>query len=122
MELGNTGSLYHLYGCSSSYRYRWIDELKEYTQSQVTDEQFESRFTRSVHNTTQITSAYAGIRFKYNTPTTKEAFYYRSLFAELFAPIADTTVKAWVSKFGITDCRSPIDYVSLGPQEGMGMQ
>jgi len=49
---------------SDGVGYSWIDSLKKYAEQQVTDEMFKS----------------ASFRFPYNTPATKEAYYYRSLF------------------------------------------
>ncbi len=49
---------------SDGVGYSWIDTLIEFCASQVTDEQMES----------------AAQLFPYNTPATKEAFYYRTIF------------------------------------------
>jgi asparagine synthase (glutamine-hydrolysing) len=53
---------------SDGVGYNWIDTLKKMTSEQVTDEQFAS----------------AAKRFVVNTPSTKEEYYYRSLFASHF--------------------------------------
>lgn len=34
-------------------------------------------------------------RFSYNTPKTKEAYYFRVIFDELFGQIAEKTVRSW---------------------------
>ena len=53
---------------SDGVGYNWIDSLKEYVASQVTDQQLAS----------------AEFRFPINTPDTKEAYYYRSIFEDHF--------------------------------------
>lgn len=53
---------------SDGVGYNWIDTLKAYTTSQVSDEEM----------------ANAATKFPYNTPTTKEGYYYRTIFSELF--------------------------------------
>ncbi len=53
---------------SDGVGYNWIDTLKLITAERVTDEQLNN----------------ASHRFPLNTPTTKEEYYYRSLFAEHF--------------------------------------
>ncbi|CAO97381.1 asparagine synthase B [Erwinia tasmaniensis] len=53
---------------SDGVGYSWIDTLKEMAAAQVTDRQLET----------------AHFRFPYNTPTSKEAYLYREIFAELF--------------------------------------
>lgn len=55
---------------SDGVGYSWIDSLKEHAVSLVSDEQFSERSTL----------------FPYNTPTTKEAFYIRQVFEELYCP------------------------------------
>ena len=52
---------------SDGVGYSWIDSLKEVTDKKITDQQMEN----------------AKYRFPINTPTTKEAYYYRSI---LFLP------------------------------------
>jgi asparagine synthase (glutamine-hydrolysing) len=49
---------------SDGVGYSWIDSLKAYAEANVSDAQFES----------------ARFRFPYNTPATKEAYFYRELF------------------------------------------
>jgi len=53
---------------SDGVGYSWIDTLKKITSEKVTDEQLKN----------------AAHRFPLNTPTTKEEYYYRSIFSELF--------------------------------------
>ena len=52
-------------GCGTG----WIEQLKVYAEQEVDDVSFDERHTR----------------FPVQTPTTKEAYYYRSLFEEIFA-------------------------------------
>ena len=53
---------------SDGVGYNWIDTLKEVTSQAVSDEQLE----------------HASERFPVNTPSTKEEYYYRSIFEEYF--------------------------------------
>ena len=53
---------------SDGVGYSWIDTLKRITSEQVSDEDLK----------------HASYRFPVNTPTTKEEFYYRAIFTELF--------------------------------------
>ncbi|NOH97905.1 asparagine synthase B [Vibrio sp. 99-70-13A1] len=53
---------------SDGVGYEWIDTLKATAEEKVTDQQLET----------------AAFRFPYNTPTTKEGYAYREIFAELF--------------------------------------
>lgn len=53
---------------SDGVGYSWIDSLKEHAEKHVTDEMFES----------------AAERFPYNTPMSKEAYFYRSIFEKHF--------------------------------------
>lgn len=53
---------------SDGVGYGWIDTLKKFAEEQVTDSQFAS----------------ASQRFPVQTPTSKEQYYYRELFDELF--------------------------------------
>ncbi|WP_021022477.1 asparagine synthase B [Salinivibrio costicola] len=57
---------------SDGVGYGWIDTLKTIADEKVSDQQL----------------ATAEFRFPYNTPTTKEAYMYREIFAELF-PLDD---------------------------------
>ena len=62
---------------SDGVGYSWIDTLKEMVANEVSDEQL----------------ANAKYRFPYQTPTSKEEFYYRSIFEEHFpSDAAATTV------------------------------
>lgn len=62
---------------SDGVGYSWIDGLKDHCAKHVTDKEMEN----------------AHYRFPYNTPETKEGFYYRCLFEELFPlPSAAETV------------------------------
>jgi asparagine synthase (glutamine-hydrolysing) len=53
---------------SDGVGYSWIDTLKEVAGKEVSDQQMKT----------------AKHRFPYNTPSTKEAYYYRQIFAEHF--------------------------------------
>ncbi|WP_281557126.1 asparagine synthase B [Thalassomonas sp. RHCl1] len=53
---------------SDGVGYSWIDSLKEFVEAQVSDQQMES----------------AAFKFPVNTPDTKEAYFYRSIFEEHF--------------------------------------
>ena len=53
---------------SDGVGYGWIDSLKEFAEMQITDEMLK----KSSHV------------FKINPPDTKEAYYYRMIFSELF--------------------------------------
>lgn len=69
---------------SDGVGYNWIDELVAYCTSQVTDDKLES----------------AAEEFAYNTPTTKEAYLYRSIFNEFFPQLsAAQTVRKWIPKW-----------------------
>ena len=69
---------------SDGIGYSWIDELKAYCEAQVSDEEF----------------AKAKELFPYNTPDTKEAFYFRTLFEEMYPEQhAIKTVKKWIPKW-----------------------
>ena len=69
---------------SDGVGYNWIDTLIAHCAEQVTDEEFES----------------AEERFPYNTPTTKEAYFYRSVFAKHFPQLsAAQTVRKWIPKW-----------------------
>lgn len=69
---------------SDGVGYNWIDRLIEYCASQVTDEQL----------------AGATIEFPYNSPTTKEAYYYRSIFYKWYPQVsAAQTVRKWIPKW-----------------------
>ena len=69
---------------SDGVGYNWIDTLIEYCSSQVTDEELEA----------------AAQRFPYNTPATKEAYFYRSVFHKHFPQVsAAQTVRKWIPKW-----------------------
>jgi asparagine synthase (glutamine-hydrolysing) len=69
---------------SDGVGYNWIDQLIEYCSSQVTDEQLEN----------------AAVEFKYNVPTTKEAYFYRTIFHKYYPQLsAAQTVRKWIPKW-----------------------
>ncbi|MNX72363.1 Asparagine synthetase B [glutamine-hydrolyzing] [compost metagenome] len=69
---------------SDGVGYSWIDTLIEYCSSQITDYQLEK----------------AGERFTYNTPKTKEAYFYRDIFHKHFPQLsAAQTVRKWIPKW-----------------------
>ncbi|MDP3353760.1 MAG: asparagine synthase-related protein, partial [Flavobacteriaceae bacterium] len=69
---------------SDGVGYSWIDQLIAFGESQVTDKQL----------------ATAHEIYPHNTPTTKEAYYYRSIFHEHFPQeTAAKTVLKWIPKW-----------------------
>ena len=69
---------------SDGVGYNWIDELIEYCSSKVTDEQLEN----------------AAAEFPYNSPSTKEAYFYRSIFNKFYPQLsAAQTVRKWIPKW-----------------------
>jgi asparagine synthase (glutamine-hydrolysing) len=69
---------------SDGVGYSWIDTLIEFCSSQVTDEQMDS----------------AAELFPYNTPATKEAYYYRTIFNKYYPQVsAAQTVRKWIPKW-----------------------
>ena len=69
---------------SDGVGYNWIDELIEYCASKVTDQELEQ----------------ASELFSYNTPTTKEAYYYRTIFHKYYPQVsAAQTVRKWIPKW-----------------------
>lgn len=69
---------------SDGVGYNWIDQLIEYCSSQVSDEQL----------------AGAAAEFPYNSPTTKEAYLYRSIFNKYYPQVsAAQTVRKWIPKW-----------------------
>jgi len=69
---------------SDGVGYSWIDTLIEYCSARVTDEELET----------------AEQRFPYNTPVTKEAYFYRSVFHKHFPQVsAAQTVRKWIPKW-----------------------
>lgn len=68
---------------SDGVGYDWIDSIKAYATSHVTDEEFAS----------------AAKRWPINTPATKEAFYYRQIFEQRFPQEScSKTVSPWVPR------------------------
>lgn len=66
---------------SDGVGYSWIDTLKAHCEAKVSDSDFEARETR----------------FPFQTPETKEAYYFREIFEKQFPhPMAKETVMAWV--------------------------
>lgn len=73
---------------SDGVGYNWIDGLIEHANSQVSDEEFAKRESL----------------FPHNTPTTKEAFYYRTIFEKKFpSESAIKTVLKWIPKWQQND-------------------
>ncbi|MFV8392653.1 asparagine synthase B [Flavobacterium sp. LB2P6] len=69
---------------SDGVGYNWIDELIDYCATQVTDEQL----------------AGAAAEFPYNSPATKEAYFYRSIFNKYYPQVsAAQTVRKWIPKW-----------------------
>lgn len=69
---------------SDGVGYSWIDTLIEYCSARVTDEELER----------------APERFPYNTPVTKEAYFYRAIFHKHFPQAsAAQTVRKWIPKW-----------------------
>jgi len=69
---------------SDGVGYNWIDTLIDYCSAQVTDAQMEQ----------------AAALFPYNTPATKEAYFYRTLFHKHFPQTsAAQTVRKWIPKW-----------------------
>jgi asparagine synthase (glutamine-hydrolysing) len=69
---------------SDGVGYSWVDKLIEYCASQVSDEQL----------------AGASVEFPYNSPTTKEAYLYRSIFHKFYPQLsAAQTVRKWIPKW-----------------------
>ena len=69
---------------SDGVGYSWIDGIIDFCEQQVSDEEF----------------AKAPELFPYNTPTTKESFYFRSVFHRHFPQeAAARSVKPWIPKW-----------------------
>jgi asparagine synthase (glutamine-hydrolysing) len=69
---------------SDGVGYSWIDRLIEFTKSQVTDVEMQM----------------AADRFPINTPSTKEAYFYRAIFDGHFPQeCAAKSVKKWIPKW-----------------------
>lgn len=68
---------------SDGVGYDWIDHIRRIATDHITDIEF----------------GQASTKFSVNTPTTKEAYYYRCIFAEMFpGDDAAKTVKRWVPR------------------------
>lgn len=69
---------------SDGVGYEWIDQLKAYCASQITDAQL----------------AGAAVEFPYNPPTTKEAYLYRTIFHKHYPEMnAAQTVRKWIPRW-----------------------
>lgn len=68
---------------SDGVGYGWIDALKETAESHVTDEQMKNPKPE----------------WDDDIPDTKEAYWYRMIFDDLFPPQCATTVLRWVPKW-----------------------
>lgn len=69
---------------SDGVGYNWIDQIIQYCNKQVSDAEF----------------ATAAERFPHNTPATKEAFYFRSIFEEHYPQQTSAkTVLKWIPKW-----------------------
>jgi len=69
---------------SDGVGYNWIDTLIDFCTAQVSDDDF----------------AKAAELYPYNTPTTKEAFYYRTIFHKYYPQkSAAQTVRKWIPKW-----------------------
>ena len=69
---------------SDGVGYNWIDTLIDYCTEQISDQEF----------------ANAAEKFPYNTPSTKEAYFYRSIFHKHFPQHhAAETVRKWIPKW-----------------------
>jgi asparagine synthase (glutamine-hydrolysing) len=69
---------------SDGVGYNWIDELIEYCNTKVTDKELSE----------------ASKLFPYNTPLTKEAYYYRTIFNKYYPQeVAAETVRKWIPKW-----------------------
>lgn len=69
---------------SDGVGYNWIEELIAYCAAQITDEQLENAMTK----------------YPYNSPTTKEAYLYRSIFDTYYPQVsAAQTVRKWIPKW-----------------------
>ncbi|HEY9183794.1 MAG TPA: asparagine synthase B [Salegentibacter sp.] len=69
---------------SDGVGYSWIDELIAYASARVSD----------------LEMAQAAVKYPHNTPATKEAYFYREIFASHFPQeSAAKTVKRWIPKW-----------------------
>jgi asparagine synthase (glutamine-hydrolysing) len=68
---------------SDGVGYNWIDTIRSYAASHVSDEEF----------------AMAGELYPFNTPLSKEGFYYRQVFERIFPNQSSIkTVKQWIPR------------------------
>lgn len=73
---------------SDGVGYNWIDQLKNECEKRVSDDEFKEKDKL----------------FPYNTPETKEAFYFRKIFDKLFPhKSSQYTVKKWVPKWSTSN-------------------
>ena len=92
---------------SDGVGYGWIDSLKNASERQVSDEQLRV----------------AEQRFPHNTPTTKEAYWYREMFEKHFPPknsdfSVEKTVEKWIPVWSAnTDPSGRVQRVHLSPIE-----
>lgn len=63
--------------------YSWIDSVREHAGGLVSDLELDN----------------ASDKYPYNTPETKEAYYYRKIFSEIY-PNREKSVKEWVPQIG----------------------
>ncbi len=69
---------------SDGVGYSWIEDLKAYANTEVSDETFEKRQRL----------------FSHNTPETKEAFLYRRIYDQFYShPSCEKIVKRWIPKW-----------------------
>lgn len=68
---------------SDGVGYSWIDTIKSYSESHITDEQM----------------AGAAARYPHDTPTTKEAYWFRDIFEQHFPqPACLESVVRWIPR------------------------
>jgi asparagine synthase (glutamine-hydrolysing) len=82
--------------------YSWIDEVKAYTETQVSDEEFQEIKLRAKHH---------------NVPLTKEEALYRRIFWEFFGYKNDTVItEMWRPKWtNVTEPSARYIVKSLAP-------
>lgn len=74
---------------SDGVGYSWVDELKALAEKVVLQERFDRRAEL----------------YPYHTPTTKEAFMYRELYAQVFThPDSEKQVQRWIPRWQDYDC------------------
>ncbi len=69
---------------SDGVGYAWIDSLKAYAESKARARSSKPRRLTWCAQVTDAEMSAAIIRFPYNTPETKEAYFYRDIFASLY--------------------------------------